>query len=350
MSHSLATLNAKSTCDDRSSLLRCVSMSRHPLPVARNATLAALGIMLLSLPSCGGPSGPIDGNRAYGHVEKFVAIGPRPFGSDALAETADYICAEIEAIGLKAERHEVEHKKEKLMIRNLYTRIDGPDPEKGPILMIGAHYDTKLAAEHEESDHNFPFVGAIDGGGAPAVLIELARELKKRQAELKVNVWLYWIDAEESIDWVWNDDRALLGSQAFCAWLDQADILRRVKAFVLLDLIGDKNLKIDRDGNSSKDLLDIFGEAGKEMGIAERMYEFPTKQQIQEYRNRGLNWGTKDDHIVFRRFSVPSVLLIDFARRTPAEPADERYASGGTRRMTTSTKSHPIRWPSLAIW
>jgi Zn-dependent M28 family amino/carboxypeptidase len=157
------------------------------------------------------------------------------------------------------------------------------------------------------------------------VLIEVARALKARPQPPKCNVWLYWIDAEESIDWTWNDERALLGSKAFCAMLSKEKLLSRVKAFVLIDLVGSKDWKIDRDGNSDTKLLDVFGAAAKAMGEDKRMYEFPSPADIQAYRSRGINWGTKDDHEVFKNYGVPSVLLIDFARRMPAEPKDPRF-------------------------
>lgn len=280
---------------------------------------------LLALAACGGSSGPVDGGKAYAHVQAMVGFGPRPFGSDALAKTADYIGGELQKIGVTMQRHEVVQEKEKKTIRNLYAQIDGDDPQNGPILMIAAHYDTKLAEGHADAKCNFPFVGAIDGGGGPAVLIELARALKARASKPKCNVWLYWIDAEESIDWTWNDERALLGSKAFCAMLSKEKILPRLKAFVLIDLVGSKDHKIDRDGNSDTKLLDLFGAAAKEMGEEKRLYEFPSPADIQAYRSRNLNWGTKDDHEVFKNYGVPSVLLIDFARRVPSEQKDPRF-------------------------
>ncbi|MCA3007183.1 MAG: M28 family peptidase [Phycisphaerales bacterium] len=285
--------------------------------------LAAAAALLTA--ACGGSSGPVDGGKAYGHVQAFVGFGPRPFGSDALGKTADYIGGELQKLGVAMKRHEVVHDKEKKTIRNLYAQIDGEDPQNGPILLIGAHYDTKLAEGHTDAKCNFPFVGAIDGGGGPAVLIEVARALKARPQPPKCNVWLYWIDAEESIDWTWNDERALLGSKAFCAMLSKEKLLSRVKAFVLIDLVGSKDWKIDRDGNSDTKLLDVFGAAAKAMGEDKRMYEFPSPADIQAYRSRGINWGTKDDHEVFKNYGVPSVLLIDFARRMPAEPKDPRF-------------------------
>ncbi|MBL8723557.1 MAG: M28 family peptidase [Planctomycetes bacterium] len=280
---------------------------------------------LAALAACGGASGPIDGSRAMAHVEKFVGFGPRPFGSEALAKQADYICAELQKLGLSPKRHEVLEEKEKKTIRNVYVQIDGDDPENGPILMFGAHYDTKLADGHQDAAHNFRFVGAIDGGGAPAVLLELARELKNRPQKPKVNVWFYFIDAEESLDWQWNDARALLGSRAFCRFLSKEKILPRVKAFVLLDLIGSKNWKIDRDGNSHQELQNVFGKAAKTMGEERRVYAYPTEQELDYYRSKNVPWGTTDDHQVFRDFGVPSVLLIDFHLRQPEGQKHDDY-------------------------
>ncbi len=299
----------------------------------RSTSAVSLALMLaiaVPLSCCGGPSGPISGSTAMAHVDAILAFGPRPFGSDNLGKAADYICAEVDKLGLKALRHEEVHAKEKKLMRNLYCQIDGEDPVNGPILMIGAHYDTKLTEGHDDTAHNFPFVGAIDGTGGPAVLIEVARALKERKAKPKCNVWLYWIDAEESIDWTWNDKRALLGSDAFANWMSKSGTMKRLKAFVLIDLVGSKNIKFDRDGNSDPRLLNLFGTAAEAMGEGSRLYAFPTDDEKAAARQQGINWGTTDDHQSFIKRGIPSVLLIDFARRIPAKAGqppniDSRY-------------------------
>jgi Zn-dependent M28 family amino/carboxypeptidase len=279
--------------------------------------LLSFTALLLLLGGCGGPTGPVDGARAYQHLERLVGFGPRPFGSDALGKTADYITGALTQLGLKPQRQELMHATEKKQVRNLWVQIDGEDPAQGPVLVIGAHYDTKLAEGHSDAAHNFAFKGAIDGGGGPAVLLELARVLTQPEHKPKVNVWLYWIDAEESLDWQWNDNRALLGSKEFCRWLSESKQLARIKAFVLLDLIGSKNWKIDRDGNSDGKLQDIFERAGKAMGAADRLYQFPSQNDLDYYKQRGVPWGITDDHKTFAGYGVPSVLLIDFSRRIP---------------------------------
>jgi glutaminyl-peptide cyclotransferase len=298
--------------------------ARSSLAVPSLPLTLALLLLLLGA-ACGGSSGPIDGSRAMRHVEAMVGFGPRPFGSEALVKTAGYLEAEIQKLGLEPKRHSILHEKEQKTIHNVWTQIDGEDPQNGPVLMLAAHYDTKLTDGHADAAHNFRFVGAIDGGGGPAVLLELARAIKARPDKPKCNIWLYWIDAEESLDWKWNDNRALLGSKAFCQMLSETKQLKRIKAFVLLDLIGSKNIKIDRDGNSDGRLQTLFEEAAKAMGESKRLYEFPTAAEVAEARRRGINWGTTDDHQTFAGYGVPSVLLIDFARRIPDGPRDDRY-------------------------
>lgn len=307
-------------------------MSMDVLSRARRALLPAAAFSC-ALAACGGGSsipGPVDGDRAMAHVRHLVEqIGPRPFGSKGLEQAADYIRDELKKLGLEPRLHTQTVAAEGgKTIRNVYVQIDGEDPQDGKILMIGAHYDTKLTEGHGDPAHNFPFVGAIDGGGAPAVLLELARVLQQRATKPKPNIWLYWIDAEESVAFHWDNDRALIGSKAFVKMLDKEGILPRVKAFVLLDLIGDKDLKIDRDNQSNEQLQQIFEKVAKEQGVEDTVYR---------YRS-----GATDDHTVFRDHGVPSVLLIDFQHRVPyhlrdakdptrddpskATPEDQRYA------------------------
>ncbi|HLQ38614.1 MAG TPA: M28 family peptidase [Planctomycetota bacterium] len=278
-------------------------------------------LSLLPLCCCGGNSGPVDGKAALAHVERLVGFGPRPAGSAELGKATDYLVAELQKLGLQPQRQEFTPDGEQIGLRNVWVQIDGEDPQHGPILCLGAHYDTKLA-DGKDGRPPIRFVGAIDGGGAPAVLLELAQVLVK-QRQPKVNVWLLFLDGEESIAWEWNDKRALLGSRYFVATMNQdkarfpAGLKARLQAFVLLDLIGDKNIKIDRDGNSNPALQKIFEQAAQAIGESARMYRHPTSQEIAQATQRGSNWGTIDDHMSFANFGIPSVLLIDFALRIP---------------------------------
>jgi Zn-dependent M28 family amino/carboxypeptidase len=275
----------------------------------------AVGLFLAaSFASCGGSAGPVDGARAMEHVRNLVALGPRPPGSDALWKAGDYIQAELRALGLTPQEQVWTDPKEKIRFRNVWVQVPGEDPAEGPILAIGSHYDTKVFHGHATPAHNFSFVGAIDGGGASGLLIELARHLVARKN--RPNIWLIWFDGEESLEVQWNDDRALFGSRHFVATM-QADKTRfpkglnqRLKVFVLLDLIGDRDIKLDKDVTSNPDLNRIFLEAAKVLGEEQRMFRWELPAEF------------KDDHLPFRQKGVTVVDLIDFAWRIPEQHKD----------------------------
>lgn len=301
------------------------------VPLSRTSILGILAIVPLSLTGCSGPKGPVDGTRAYAHVEKMVSFGPRPPGTPALNSAADYIGEQIQSLGLKpreqkwTEKVEVYGKPSELAFRNVWTEIPGKDPDNGPILLLAAHYDSKLCEGHPDPTHNFGFVGAIDGGGASGVLLELARVLKDR--DNVPNLWLVWFDGEEALEWNWTDDKAMFGSRHFAKTMS-ADkklfpngLAARMKAMVLMDLIGDRNQKIDKDTRSQSKLLEIFKIAADEMGESERMFEYESPMV--------------DDHVPFKNRGVAVIDLIDFKWRTPAErmrevpnkPSEEEYVA-----------------------
>jgi Zn-dependent M28 family amino/carboxypeptidase len=242
-----------------------------------------------------------------GHVRRMVELGPRPAGSAELTTAGDYIVGEIRNLGL--EPHEDVWTEEGITFRNIWTQIPGQDPKRGPILAFGAHYDTKNTQGHPLPGQNFRFVGAIDGAGASGLLLELARVLGERQTPANPNIWLIWFDGEESIPFEWDDTRSLFGSRHFVRTMGEdkelfpGGLANRMKAFVLLDLIGASDIKIDRDGNSNKQLQDIFGRAADEMGEADRIYRYESGSRFT------------DDHIPFERYGVTVALLIDLSFR-----------------------------------
>jgi glutaminyl-peptide cyclotransferase len=285
-------------------------------PLPSRSACRTISLTLASLPfvaACSGSaSGPIDGERAMAHVRFLCKFGPRPAGSRELTQAADYIKTKLRDLGLQPQEQRWREDKLNLDLQNLWVQIDGQDPANGDILLVAAHYDTKLCAGHPTPTHNFPFVGAMDGTGGPALLLELARHFKERKSV--PNVWLVWFDGEENVEFDWNktnDHKALLGSRYFVRTMG-ADKTRfprglaaRIKTMVLLDLIGDKNQKVDKDTNSATELLELFGAVGKQMGKDAKM--FHTSSPIT------------DDHKPFVDVGVRAINLIDFHYRIPAE-------------------------------
>ena len=160
--------------------------------------------------------------------------------------------------------------------------------KKDGIIVIGSHYDTNLPLPKE-------FVGANDGASTSGLLLELAEQLKKWNRD-GYSVWLVWLDGEEATV-KWSATDSLYGSKHLAQKWQQDGTARKVKAFILLDMIGDKDLGILRDGNSTPWLLDVIYHASDKLGYASHFF-----------RTEGT---VEDDHLPFAKAGIPVADVID---------------------------------------
>jgi glutaminyl-peptide cyclotransferase len=273
---------------------------------------AALLLASLTCVACGHPGeGPQDlGDPALAHVRKLVEFGPRPAGSPALRQCGDYVIGQLEKAGCAVETDEWEERG--IKFRNILGKLEG-DPKR--IVILASHYDTKKFEGHPDAAHNFRFVGANDGGSSTGLVLTLAQWLKEgrrpggAKGDRTATVWFAFFDGEECLDPVdWQDENALFGSRRMATRLvgewKKADL---VKALILLDLVGAKDVRIDYDNESSPVLLDLFQKTAKRLG-----YEKHFAPPAQGY-------AVKDDHIPFQRKGVPVIDLIDLKDRQPPQ-------------------------------
>jgi Zn-dependent M28 family amino/carboxypeptidase len=158
-------------------------------------------------------------------------------------------------------------------------------------LVIGGHYDTKLFKE-------FTFVGANDGGSSAAFLIELGRALKSRAN--RVPIELLFLDGEEAVvDWQGQDHT--YGSRYYVEAARKDGTLENIRAFILVDMIGDHDLVIKREGNSTPSLIEAIWSAAKRLNRREFVDEI---------------YPVEDDHLEFLAAHVPSIDLIDLEYST----------------------------------
>jgi glutaminyl-peptide cyclotransferase len=193
-----------------------------------------------------------DGGRAFDDLKKIAALGPKPAGSPALQQTRDYIRKELEATGLTVVEQPFDADTPLGRIKMVNVRATIPGKGPGRILVTG-HYDTKPFKE-------FAFVGANDGGSSAAFLIELARALKGRSNPLPIE--LVFLDGEESTgEWQGNDHT--YGSRYYVQAAKTAGDLKDIRAMILVDMIGDAQLEIKREGYSTPWLTDAIWSAAK---------------------------------------------------------------------------------------
>ena len=128
-----------------------------------------------------------------------------------------------------------------------------------------------------------------------ALLIELANQFKGPKRD-GYSVWLVWLDAEEAVR-QWSSTDSLYGSRHLAETWQKDETLKKVKVFLLADMIGDADLNIDRDANSTGWLEDLVLESARRLGLQ------------SHYFARTI--GVEDDHIPFVKLGVPSADLID---------------------------------------
>jgi Zn-dependent M28 family amino/carboxypeptidase len=230
---------------------------------------------------------PFDGARAWRDLERQVGFGPRPSGSAALRQTRDYIVSELKKAGIdtRLQPFTAATPLGEIAMANVIGTIRGRRPDR---IALASHYDTKLFKE-------FRFVGASDGASSTAALLELARALARRQNELTIE--LLFFDGEEAVvEWGRNDDNTY-GSRHYVQAAQRDGLLPGLRALVLLDMVGGRDLRIRRDANSTPWLVDIVWGAAARLGHGAVFVNELT--------------SIDDDHIPFLRAGIPAVDVID---------------------------------------
>jgi glutaminyl-peptide cyclotransferase len=230
-------------------------------------------------------TGGFDGARAFALVAKQVSFGPRPSGSPAILKLADYLQAELKSYGctVDMDSFSADTPACRLPMKNLLVKIPG---EKPGTILLGTHYDTKRLEN---------FVGADDGGSSTAVMLELARLLCSQHG--KYAVWIAFFDGEEAVNRDWKDPDNRYGSRQMAAKLSASGDLPKIKAFLLADIVGGRNLHVKKETYSTKSLTDLVWATADRLG----------------YQGVFLNQesAVEDDHLSFLGRKVPSMDVID---------------------------------------
>lgn len=214
-----------------------------------------------------------DGRRAFADLRAQVALGPRPAGSAASRRLAARLRRELPRARMEA-------------VPGGLRNVVGSLPGRGRAILVGAHYDTK----------DIPgFVGANDGAGGVAVVLELSRALRSGQRACQRPVRFVMFDGEESpagsTDFVAD---GLRGSRAYAA-----AHARELHAVVVVDFVADRDLSIPREGTSNARIWARLRAAARAVGAG---HVFPARTGGAIY----------DDHTPFLDAGVPAIDLIDF--------------------------------------
>jgi Zn-dependent M28 family amino/carboxypeptidase len=258
----------------------CHSQSASPQPVPPPPPVAA----------------HFDGAAAYSILQAQCDFGPRTPGTAAHEQCKKYILDQIsptvdtwklQPFAFKdPDRHVTLH------LTNIIGEIN---PNASKKILLFTHWDTRPTADQEldDSKKKQPITGADDGASGTAVLIELAKTL--HQQKPNVGVILLFVDGE---DWGPNDNHMYLGAKYYAAHLPVV----KPEYAVLLDMIGQKDLKVYREVTSENlhpEINNKIWSSATEIGDAAY---FPNSQKYQ----------ISDDHDALNAAGIPAIDLIDF--------------------------------------
>ena len=286
-------------------------------------------------------SASFDAERAFAHVKNLVALGPRPPGSKQIEKARKYIVEQLKSYGLKVTTDEftAETPEGKRKMANVTAELAG---ESDDFIILASHYDTKLFKE-------FRFVGANDGGSSTGVLLELARVLSASARKPSCTYRFVFFDGEEAFCREWDECSKpdapdnTYGSRRYVARLKEGDELKRLRALILLDMVGYRRLSLGRDTLSTRWLVDTIWQTARELGYEQQFVERPEDIGSDDHEpflkagvdavdiiqlNSYPHWHTRDDTL--DKIS-PQALKIVGEVVLASLPRIEKHLQDGTR-------------------
>ncbi len=228
----------------------------------------------------------INANRAFQYTKEVTAFGPRPIGSANHKKLEAYILAHLKGDEVEEDSFTADTPEGKFPVHNIIVKFAGA---KDGIIVIAGHYDTPYYLR------NTGFVGANDGGSSTGLLLELANQFRGKRGD-GYSVWLLFTDGEEAVR-EWTDTDSVYGTRHLADVWQKNGRLAKIKAFLLQDMIGDADLGIDRDQNSTPWLEDVVYHAASRYGYQSHFFRRDNSDL--------------DDHIPFAKKGVPVADLID---------------------------------------
>lgn len=255
-------------------------------PMIGKFYFACFATFCLFLSGCK-PSG-FDGAKAMAETEALVKLGSRDAGGGGARRASVLLEGKLKALGLKTtiDTFSEETPSGKMFFNNVLGRLPG---KTSRLIVLASHFDTKSGISKD-------FQGANDSGSSSGVLLELARILSER-GPFETEFLIVFFDGEECRKEYGPHD-GLHGSRRLAKQIYEAGGAKLVEGVILLDMVGDKNLKIDVPRNSSGVLVKGLFFAAHELGVRPQF---------------GLGQGSiLDDHVPFLIAGMPAIDLIDF--------------------------------------
>ena len=235
-------------------------------------------------------------DRSFSYLEKQVAFGTREPGSKGHQICLNFLETELKQLAdsVRLQHFEFQDMRNQKHF-NLTNVIASFNPQAKKRIFFAAHWDTRPRADYDiKKNRNKPIPGANDGASGVAVLLEMARQLKETKVEVGVD--LIFFDGEDYGEEGHLEDY-FLGSRYFAEHASGY----HPEYGVLLDMIGDANLNIPKEGFSNQYLPQIV----------EKVWNTARALGYTEFEDR-VGLQISDDHVVLIEHGIPCIDVIDF--------------------------------------
>ena len=257
--------------------------------------------LVLACRDAAAPVRTFDSAAALALAERQVAFGPRVPGTDGHARMAAWLDsllrARADSVVVQRWTH-VTRGGDTLPLINLFASFN---PTATQRILFLAHWDTRPRSDGPAAtpaDSAKPVPGANDGASGVAVLLGVAEALDSVPPSIGVD--LLFVDGEDYGDF-FADGRpdVLIGSRYYA----QNQLAPAPLYAVLFDMVGDRELRISREGNSvigAPEVVDLVWRVAAEAGHSDVFVPFE---------------GTTatDDHVELQRVGIRAIDLIDFS-------------------------------------
>jgi len=255
--------------------------------LTRTAVALAVAVAAsLALANPAAAQSHFDGAKALEYTREFVSIGPRWPTSTGHVKAEEFLRNHFKHDQLEEDAFTANTPIGPVAMRNFIVRFPG---KKDGVIVLVTHYETNYPLR------NINFVGANDGGSTTGLLMAIADTLRGHTLD-GYSVWLVFDDGEEAFN-EWSSSDSTYGTRHLAAKWGRDGTLGKIKALMVADMIGDKDLDIQKETQSTPWLSGLVKKAAGKFGYDR--YFFQRAEDVQ------------DDHLPFLAREVPSVDVID---------------------------------------
>jgi glutaminyl-peptide cyclotransferase len=251
------------------------------------------------------PKPIFDGKRAYKELVKQVEFGPRISGTVGHVKTKVYLVSHLRQYADMVSEQTFDFK-DKHDSSKIYKGVNivasfNVTEEVSKRILLCAHWDSRPFADNDPdtTNHKLPVLAANDGASGIAVLLEMARLFAESRPKVGVDIVLF--DLEDIGDELDSNETNsprnpfAIGSEIFV----KNNPNYYPEYGILLDMVGDKELRIPKEAYS-------MNRAGN---IVEKVWKAALVVGSDVFVDEQ-GGAVMDDHIAFLKKSIPVIDLI----------------------------------------